>query len=112
MPTEINKRPGIITGLCVFMGISVIMSTFLIFSNTAKNIGFTYQISLAFSVIVLLVSLIGLWMMKKWAVIVYALLIGVVSQIILVFMGLWNITALIVPGIIIAIMVSKYKLMN
>jgi uncharacterized membrane protein len=50
-------------------------------------------------------------MMKKWGIITYIAFCGV-NQVVLLASGFWNIFALILPGIVIAIGLSKYKLME
>jgi len=55
--------------------------------------------------------MIGLWMMKKWGIITYTTFFGI-NQVVLLAFGVWNIFALIIPGIVIAIGFSQYKLME
>jgi uncharacterized membrane protein len=55
--------------------------------------------------------MIGLWMMKKWSIIAYTTFCGI-NQAVLLASGFWNILALILPGIVIAIGLSKYELME
>lgn len=106
-----NKRPGIITAICVIGFIGALVTIPLIFSDISKNIGAWYPPYLAFSAVVGLFCMIGLWMMKKWSIIAYTGFVGV-NQVVLIAMGVWNIFALIIPGIVIAIGFSKYKLME
>lgn len=44
--------------------------------------------------------MLGLWMMKKWAVYSYAGLVAL-NQIVFLTMGIWSTMALIVPAIVI-----------
>lgn len=44
--------------------------------------------------------MLGLWMMKKWAVYTYAGLVAL-NQIVFLAMGIWSTMALIVPAIVI-----------
>ena len=55
--------------------------------------------------------MIGLWMMKKWSIVTYTIFFAI-NQVVLLVAGVWNIFALIIPGIVIAIGFSKYKLMQ
>ena len=80
----------------------------LIFSDIAKTVGAWYPPYLAISAVVGLVSMIGLWMMKKWSIITYTTFV-VINQVVLITMGVWNVFALIIPGIVIAIGFSKFK---
>jgi hypothetical protein len=106
-----NKRPGIITAICVIGFIGVVATIPLVFSDISKQIGAWYPPCLAFSAIVGLVCMIGLWQMKKWSIITYTAFFGI-NQVVLLASGLWNIFALILPGIVIAIGFSKYELME
>ena len=106
-----NKRPGIITAVCVVGFLGAIVTVPLIFSDISKSIGAWYPPYLAFAAIVGLICMIGLWKMKKWSVITYTTFVGI-NQIVLMAMGVWNIFALIIPGFVIAIGFSKYKLME
>jgi len=106
-----NKRPGIITAICVIGFIGALATVPLIFSDMSKQIGTWYPPCLAFSAVVGFVCMIGLWMMKKWSIIAYTAFFGI-NQVVLLAFGVWNIFALIIPGIVIAIGFSKYKLME
>jgi hypothetical protein len=106
-----NKRPGIITAICVIGFIGVVATVPLVFSDISKQIGAWYPPCLAVSAIVGLVCMIGLWQMKKWSIITYTAFFGI-NQVVLLASGLWNIFALILPGIVIAIGFSKYDLME
>ncbi len=55
--------------------------------------------------------MIGLWTMKKWGIITYTILFAI-NQVVLLASGVWNIFALVLPAIVIAIGFSKYKLMD
>jgi hypothetical protein len=61
------KRPGIITAICVIGFIGALAAVPFIFSDLAKQIGAWYPPYLAFSAIVGLGCMIGLWMMKNGA---------------------------------------------
>jgi hypothetical protein len=106
-----KKRPTIITVYCVIGFIGALFAIPLIFSDVAKNIGAWYPPLLAVSSLVGLISLIGLWMMKKWSVILYIAMF-VINQIIMLLTGIWNFASLLLPGIAIAIMVSQYSKMD
>lgn len=106
-----NKRPGIITAICVIGFIGAVVAVALVFSDMARQIGAWYPPYLAFSAIVGLVCMIGLWMMKKWSIVTYTIFFAI-NQVVLLAAGVWNIFALIIPGIVIAIGFSKYKLME
>ena len=106
-----NKRPGIITAICILGFIGVAFTIPMIFSDIAKSIGAWYPPYLGFSAIVGLACMIGLWMMKKWSIIAYTIFVAI-NQVVLIAMGVWNLFALIIPGIVIAIGFSKFKEME
>jgi len=106
-----NKRPGIITGVCALMLLGALVAIPTIFSDAAATIGSWYPLLLALSSIGGLITMVGLWKMKKWSVILYASMTGIV-QLVLFFMGLWNIFALVIPGILIWVLYTNYKKMD
>ena len=111
-PIEAAKsRPVIITVLCVAMFVGAVITVPIIFSQTARDIGAWYPPLLAFSAVVGFVCMIGIWKMRKWAVYAYTAFC-VVNQVVLLATGLWNISALVIPGIFIAIMFSQVSKMR
>ena len=106
-----NSRPVIITVLCVVMLVGVVIAVPVIFSQIARNIGAWYPPLLAFSAVVGFVCMIGIWKMRKWAVYAYTAFC-VVNQVVLLATGLWSISALVIPGIFIAIMFSQVSKMR
>ena len=100
--TQATARPIAITIICVLGFIGAALSIPLVFSDLARAVGSWYPPFLAFSALVGLVCMIGLWKMKKWAVFAYTAFV-VLNQVILIAMGLWTVFALIIPGIVIAI---------
>ncbi|MEK6833731.1 MAG: hypothetical protein AABY32_06840 [Nanoarchaeota archaeon] len=107
------KRPAIITVICIigFIGLLFVVSMIFVFSDAVKSIGAWYLPYLAFSAVVGLVCFIGLWMMKKWSIIAYTIFV-VINQVVMISMNVWNILALIIPGIIIVIGFLNYKEMK
>jgi hypothetical protein len=98
--TEKAKRPTSITVICVIGFIGALITVPLIFSPIAPQIGAWYPPYLAFSAVVGLVCMVGLWMMKKWAAYTYTGFVAL-NQIVLLAMGVWNILALLIPAIVI-----------
>lgn len=80
------------------------------FTATAKAVSPFYPPFLVVSAFVGLVAYAGIWMMKKWGVLVFTGLF-VVNNIALFAMGQWNALALVLPIIFIALLFWKYKLM-
>ena len=88
------KRPVSITVICIIGFTGGIISIPLIFSSNARQIGSWYPPYLALGVIIGLLSMVGLWTMKKWAAFLYIGFV-ILNQIVLLAMGVWNIMALI-----------------
>jgi hypothetical protein len=104
-------RPTIITIVCVLGFLGVLFSIPLMFTEIAWSIGAWYPPYLGISVIVGAACMVGLWKMKRWAAITYTAF-ALVNQVVLFVGGAWNILALIIPGIVVAIVLSKYKEME
>jgi len=83
----------------------------MVFTDVARRIGAWYPPYLAFSALVGLACMIGLWQMRKWAVYVYAAFC-VVNQLVLLKMGVWNIFALLIPAIVVAVGVANLPKMR
>jgi hypothetical protein len=98
-----HKRPIAITIICVIGFIGAVLAVPLIFSETARGIAPWYPALLGVSSVIGLACMIGLWMMRKWAVYTYTAF-AAVNQVILIATGLWNPVALLIPAIIIVVM--------
>jgi hypothetical protein len=98
--SENAKRPISITVICVIGFIGALITVPLIFSPIAQQIGSWYPPFLGFSAVIGLVYMVGLWMMKKWAVYIYTGLVAL-NQIVLLAMGVWNVLALVIPAVVI-----------
>lgn len=97
-----SERPVAITIICILGFIGAALSIPAIFMGATSSIGAWYPPYLAFSAVVGLVCMIGLWKMMKWSVFAYTAFV-VLNQIVLMAMGVWNIFALLIPAIVIAI---------
>jgi hypothetical protein len=106
-----KKRPTAITVVCIMSFIGVAFTFPLIFSNISAQIGSWYPPYLGLSAIIGLVCMIGLWQMKKWAAYTYTGFVGL-NQIVLMTLGVWNVMALIIPGIVVVIALSHVKKMG
>ena len=98
-PTEKAKRPIAITIICVLGFIGAALAVPLIFSATARSIGAWYPPYLALCSVIGLACMVGLWLMKKWAVFLYTGMTAV-NQVVLLAMGVWNPLALALPLIV------------
>ncbi len=97
-----SERPVPITIICIIGFIGAALTIPAIFMATAANIGAWYPPYLAFSAVVGLVCMIGLWKMLKWSVFAYTAFV-ILNQCVLMAMGAWNFFALLIPAIVIVI---------
>jgi hypothetical protein len=96
-------KPFAITAICVIGVINAIQMLNLILSPMAKQAGAIYPIYFSCSVLISLICLIGLWLLKRWAALVYSAVL-IVNQLVLVAMGYWELTAAIIPAAIIVLL--------
>ena len=98
--SEKAKRPTSITVICVLGFIGALFTVPLIFSPIAQQIGPWYPPYLGFSAVIGLACMVGLWMMKKWAAYTYTGFVAL-NQVVLLAMGVWNVSALVIPAVVI-----------
>ena len=106
-----KKRPTAITVICILGFIGAVFTIPVVFSDIASQIGSWYPPYLGLSAVIGLGCFIGLWNMKKWAAYTYTGFVAL-NQVILLAMGVWNIMALIIPGIIIGIALAHVNKMD
>src|SRR5262249_11980911 len=95
-------RPTAITVICILGIIGAVFTIPLIFTDIARQIGAWYPPYLAFSAVIGGICMFGFWKMRRWAVFTYPALC-VINQIVLLLTGHWNVLAILLPGIVIAI---------
>ena len=100
--TPTVPRPTAITVICIIGFAGGLFTIPLIFTDVARNIGGWYPPYLAFSAVVGFICMVGLWKMRRWAVFTYTGLVAL-NQLVMLMMGVWNVFALLIPGIVIAI---------
>lgn len=108
-PITINQLA--IKAVCVIGFINATQMLNLIFSPITKQLSAFFPVYFAVSVIISLLCLAGLWFFKRWAAIVYAIVL-ICNQIVLMVMGFWEITALIIPVAIIGLLYHNRGRMN
>lgn len=108
---ERKKRPTSITVICIIGFIGAVFALAMIFSPRAQQIGSWYPPYLAFSAIIGLVCMLGLWTMRKWAALTYTGFV-LINQVVLLVMGAWNIIALLVPAIAILFIMKHVSQMR
>jgi hypothetical protein len=94
-----NKRPVIITAICIIGFIGALFSFPLVFSSYASAVGPWYPPFLGLASIVGIIAFIGFWRMRVWALYLY-LAMFVVSQIVLIVMHVWSPLAIILPIVV------------
>jgi hypothetical protein len=95
-------RPVAITVICVVGIIGALFTIPLVFSDIARQIGAWYPPYLAFSAVIGGICMVGFWKMHRWAVFIYTGFCAI-NQMVLLVTGHWNIFAILLPGIVIAI---------
>jgi hypothetical protein len=97
-----NKRPVIITVICVIGFIGALLTLPLIFSHLALDVGNWYPPFLGLTAIVSIASFIGLWRMRLWGLGLY-LAMFIIGQIVMLTMHIWSPLSPILPVIILMI---------
>ena len=97
-----NKRPVIITVICVIGLIGALLTLPLIFSHLAADVGAWYPPFLGLTAIVGIASFIGLWRMRLWGLYLY-LAMFIVGQIVMMAMHIWSPLSPILPIIVLII---------
>ncbi len=105
-----HERPTAITVVCIlgFIGAALVLPALFLVAHKMPGwyVGYTGVAS-----VVGLACLIGLWKMKRWAVIAYTTMF-VLNQVVLIAAGMWNPMALIIPVVIVGITLSNYSKMT
>ena len=70
-----KERPALITLICILVLLGVAAALWNINSPFAKALGTTFQFYYAAVILIHLIALIGIWKMKKWGVILFAVIV-------------------------------------
>ncbi|MBV8211639.1 MAG: hypothetical protein JOZ08_00260 [Verrucomicrobia bacterium] len=100
-----NKRPVIITVICVIGFIGALFTIPILFSHFASDIGAWYPPFVGLSAIVGIVSFIGLWRMRLWGLYLY-LVMFVIAQAVMIATHIWSPFAPILPIIVLIVAFS------
>ena len=106
-----KKRPTVITVMCVLGFIRAIASIPTIILDIAEENLNWYHPYLGLEGIIGFVCMVGLWKMKKWATFIFAGFVGL-NQIVYLTMGIWDITVLFIPAIIVGTSLAYVKKMD
>jgi hypothetical protein len=96
------ERPTAITVICILGFIGAAFTLPLLFLPTTWKIAPWYAPYLAVSAAIGLTCMLGLWKLKRWAVVAYTIFTSI-NQIVLIASGLWNPLALGVPAAVVVI---------
>lgn len=105
------EKPFIISAICVIGLINAIQMLNLILSPMAKHAGAIYPLYFSGSVLISLVCIAGLWLLKRWAALLYSAVL-IINQLVLVSMGYWELTAAIIPVAIILLLFKHLDKMS
>jgi hypothetical protein len=106
-----KKRPTTITVLCIIEFISAAAGIVLIFTGYASKIARWYPPFLAFATVNQMICTIGFWKMRKWALYLYISFV-VLMNMIMISMGVWYATSLIMPIIVVSILLNFFSKMS
>ena len=98
--TSKPKRPSLITLISVLAIYAGILAFYFVFSSGSQNLGLGNTVFYILGGTVFLVCGVGFWLMKKWAVYIYAVF-AIINQFVLFLIGRWNIMALLIPVIVV-----------
>ncbi|HSN23038.1 MAG TPA: hypothetical protein VLS45_02520 [Methylomicrobium sp.] len=105
------EKPAVIIAICVIGLINAIQMVNLVFSPLSKHVGAVYPIYFSGSVLLSLICIAGLWVLKRWAALLYSILL-ICNQIVLMVMGYWELTAAIIPVAIIMLLLKHMDKMH
>ena len=112
--TESRWNPGkplVITAICIIGIINAIQMINLVLSPMSKQVGAIYPLYFTLSVALSLLCIGGLWLLKRWAALAYGAVL-ICNQIVLLVMGYWELSAAIIPAVIIVLMIKHLDKMS
>jgi hypothetical protein len=101
-------RPTAITVICILGFIGAGFTVPLLFLPTTWRIAPWYAPYLGVSALIGLACMLGLWKLKRWAVVAYTAFASL-NQIVLIASGLWNPMALAVPAAVVIVGFYHWK---
>ena len=100
------EKPLVITAICIIGIINAIQMINLVLSPVSKQVGAIYPFYFTLSVVLSLLCIGGLWLLKRWAALAYGAVL-ICNQIVLLAMGYWELSAALIPVVII-VLIFKY----
>jgi hypothetical protein len=111
-PIERSRRPIILTLICIFATVGAIANLARVAFGPPSKLGEWFLPSLAVSALVVIAAMIGVWQMRRWAVYAY-IGICVLGQIeLIVMLGHFNVTALLLRCVVVVILIAHFKKMR
>lgn len=104
-------KPLAITAICVIGLVNAVQMINLVFSPVSRHVGAIYPLYFSFAIVLSLVCIAGLWLLKRWAASLYAALL-ICNQIVLMAMGYWEVSAAVIPVIIVLLLVKHWDRMS
>lgn len=104
--------PPLIYVACVLGFLGSLYPILLSFTEVAYMVGRWYVDFLPISSIMIWGSLIGIWKIKKWGVLIYTATIIVTQAILIKHNVMWSYTSLIIPTIVTTIIWYYFKKMT
>lgn len=105
------EKPLVITAICIIGIINAIQMINLVLSPMSKQAGAIYPLYFTVSVALSLACIGGLWLLKRWAALVYGAVL-ICNQVVLLLMGYWSLSAAIIPAAIIVLMLRYLDRMS
>lgn len=99
----VSGHTFVIKAICLMGFINASQMTALINAPMVKQVSSILPAYFMISVALSLICLVGLWLYKKWAAIAYSILL-ILNQGALILTGFWEMTALILPAVIIGLL--------
>jgi hypothetical protein len=105
------EKPLVISAICIIGIINAIQMLNLILSPMAKQAGAIYPLYFSMSVVISLICIGGLWILKRWAALLYTVVL-ICNQVVLLVMGYWELAAAIIPMVIILLLFKHLDKMS
>ena len=105
------EKPLVINAICIIGIINAIQMINLVLSPMSKQAGAIYPLYFTLSVALSMVCIGGLWLLKRWAALVYGAVL-ICNQVVLLVMGYWSLSAAIIPAAIIVLLLKHLDRMS
>ncbi len=104
-------KPIAVTAICVIGLVNAIQMVNLVLSPVSRHVGAVYPLYFSLAIVLSLVCIAGLWMLRRWAAVSYAALLAC-NQAVLSAMGYWEVSAAVIPVIILLLLFKHWGKMR